>query len=78
VETWSIITEGQEVSWNTQSLSVVAGVLRRDYPQLSAFELVRVVWNTASRLSPETGGIRLLACCRRAVLEILSADCSSG
>jgi hypothetical protein len=78
VETRGIITEGEEVSWNTQSLSVVAGVLRRDYPQLSAFELVRVVWNTASKLPPEVGGIRLLASCRRAVLAVLGADCSSG
>jgi hypothetical protein len=56
------------VNWNAQTLAVIAGLLRQDYSQLSAFHVVRLVWSTANMESPAIGGLRLLACCRRAVV----------
>jgi hypothetical protein len=60
-------TERERENWNAELLSVIAGLLQHDYPQLSTFEVVRLVWATSRQVSPEIGGIRLLTRCRSAL-----------
>ena len=47
-------------AWETETLAAVAGVLCRDHPQLSTFEIVRLVCRVAQSELPSQGGIRLL------------------
>jgi hypothetical protein len=63
-------TERHRESWNAGSLSVIAGLLQHDYPHISTFEVVRLVWSTSRQVSPEIGGIRLLARCRSALATV--------
>jgi hypothetical protein len=54
-------------TWKSEMLAAVAGVLLKELPCLSTFEVVRLVWNTADHESPAIGGLRLLARCRRSI-----------
>jgi hypothetical protein len=54
--------------WKSEMLATVAGVLLKELPYLSTFEVVRLVWSTAHHESPAIGGLRLLARCRRSIV----------
>ena len=57
--------------WKTERLAAVAGVLCRDYPHVSRFEIVRLVCRLASFESPRMGGVRLLHHAREAIYGVV-------
>jgi hypothetical protein len=56
--------------WRAETLAIVAGELRRQFPEMDAYDLVRLVWRTASREPPQIGGLRLLARARHSALSL--------
>jgi hypothetical protein len=46
--------------WKVGVLAAAAGILRRDYPGVSTFEVLRRVYGMANLEPPSVGGLRLL------------------
>ena len=60
-------------SWTTETLAAIAGLLRQDCPDLSTFDVVRLVWRTANVERPEIGRDALLHRARQTAVQTTSA-----
>jgi hypothetical protein len=47
-------------AWDPVRIAAAAAVLRQDYPQVSTFEIVRIVWSVARVEPPAPQALRLL------------------
>jgi hypothetical protein len=65
-------------AWETETLAAVAGVLCRDHPQLSTFEIVRLVCHVAHSEPASGGEIRLLHRVRQEIAAQPPAPNSGG